>query len=66
MIELYIKKVLDWKINADNGIKNNIIRCLLARNLDEIAVDYMGVYNYLLNKDLLIYCINHGNNYFLQ
>lgn len=26
----------------------------------------MGVYNKLLNEDLLIYCIDHGNNFFLQ
>ena len=26
----------------------------------------MGVYNHLLNKDLLIYCIDHGNTYFMQ
>ena len=65
-IDLYIKRVLDWHIDADNSIDNNIIRCLLALNLDAIAVDYMGVYNYLLNKELLIYCIEHGKNYFLQ
>ena len=34
--------------------------------MDILAVDYMGVYNKLLNKDLLIYCIDHGNIYFLR
>jgi hypothetical protein len=62
-----IKLVLDWKIiPPDDKIRNNIIRCLLAHHLDVIAVDYMGLYNNLLNKDLLIYCIDHGNIYFLQ
>lgn len=62
----YIKQVLDWRITCNDQIKNNIIKNLLAHHLDIIAVDYMGVYNHLLNKDLLIYCIDHGNNFFLQ
>ncbi len=57
---------MEWRITADDSINNNIIRCLLAHHLDVIAVDYMGVYNKLLNKDLLIYCIDHGNQYFLR
>lgn len=39
---------------------------MLAHHFDELAVDYMGTYNNLLNKDLLIYCIDHGNQYFLR
>ena len=58
-INEYEKYIID-------NINNNIIRCLLAHHLDILAVDYMGVYNKLLNKDLLIYCIDHGNIYFLR
>lgn len=65
-VERNIKRVLDWRIQSDENINNNIIRCLLAHHLDIMAVDYMGVYNKLLNKDLLIYCIDHGNIYFLR
>jgi len=57
---------LDWKIKPDNSINNNIIRCLLAHHFDEMAVEYMGIYNNLLNQDLLIYSIDHGNQYFLR
>jgi hypothetical protein len=65
-VERNIKRVLDWRIQPDENINNNIIRCLLAHHLDVMAVDYMGLYNKLLNKDLLIYCIDHGNIYFLR
>jgi len=61
-----IKRVLDWRIKSDDTINNNIIRCLLAHHFDELAVEYMGIYNNLLNKDLLIYCIDHGNQFFLR
>jgi hypothetical protein len=64
--EYYIKTILDWKIVCIDDITNNIIRCLLAHHLDVIAVEYMGEYHRLLNKELLIYCIDHGNYYFLQ
>jgi hypothetical protein len=37
-----------------------------VHHLDEIAVEYMGEYSYLLNKELLITCIKHGNSYFLK
>ena len=65
-VERNIKRVLDWRIQSDDNINNNIIRCLLAHHQDILAVDYMGVYNKLLNKQLLIYCIDHGNIYFLR
>jgi hypothetical protein len=66
-ITRHVKEVLDWKIDCrQTSIENNIIRCLLVHHLDDIAVEYMGEYNYLLNKDLLINCVKHGNVYFLQ
>ena len=31
-VERNIKRVLDWKIQSDDNINNNIIRCLLAHH----------------------------------
>lgn len=57
-----IRKVLDWRIQSED----NILVALLGHNFDNLAVKYMGHYSHLLDKDLFIYCISHGNTIFLQ
>lgn len=52
-----IKVALDWKIIS----RDNVLIALLSHHLDEMAITYMGYYSHLLDKDLFIYCIKHGN-----
>jgi hypothetical protein len=54
--------ILDWEIISTD----NILIALLAHHMDDIAIEYMGIYSHLLDKDLFIYCMTHGNNEFLQ
>lgn len=56
-----IKFIMDWRIIS----KDNILIALLSHHFDEIAIKYMGYYSHLLDKELFIYCITHGNNEFL-
>lgn len=60
-----IKKVLNWKIDSLDKREDNVIEALLSHHFDKIAIEYMGYFNSLLNEDLFIYCIKHGNNEFL-
>jgi hypothetical protein len=57
-----LKEVLDWKIISND----NILIALLAHHIDDLAIDYMGYYSHFLDKDLFIFCMTHGNNFFLQ
>jgi hypothetical protein len=54
--------VLDWKIISSD----NILVALLFHHFDDLASDYMGYYSHFLDKDLFIYCITNGNNFFLR
>ena len=57
-----IRKVLDWKVISTD----NILVALLHHHFDDLASDYMGYYSHFLDKDLFIYCITNGNNFFLR
>ena len=57
-----MKLVLDWKVVTSD----NILMGLLQHNNDELALEYMGIYHHLLNKELFIFCMTHGNNWFLK
>lgn len=57
-----IKIVLNWKVIS----KDNILIALLSHNYDSLALKYMGYYSHFLDKDLFIYCVTHGNTFFLQ
>jgi hypothetical protein len=57
-----IDKVLEWKIDSND----NVLHALLTHNMDKRASEYMGIYSHFLDEDLFLYCIDHGNNIFLQ
>lgn len=57
-----VMEILEWKIISTD----NILKALLIHHFDSIAIDYMGYYNHLLDKELFIHCMTHGNNRFLQ
>jgi hypothetical protein len=57
-----IPYVCQWKINTDDSI----IHALLDHNLDKIAIEHMGAYTHLLDKNLFLFCIDHGNDIFLK
>jgi hypothetical protein len=45
---------------------DNILIALLSHHFDDLAVEYMGYYSHLLNAQLFIQCIEHGNTHFLK
>jgi hypothetical protein len=53
--------VLDWRIISSD----NILVGLLSHNLDQLALDNMGFFSHFLDKELLIFCMMHGNIVFL-
>ena len=57
-----VKKVVDWRVVSSD----NILIALLAHHFDDLAVKYMGYFSHLLDKDLFVFCVTNGNNYFLQ
>lgn len=56
-----IKKICEWKVISTD----NILIALLGHHLDELAIFYMGYFSHFLDKELFIYCMLHGNNFFL-
>lgn len=60
--EQHIETILDWKVDSND----NILHALLTHNMDKKASEYMGIYSHFLDEDLFLYCIDHGNNIFLQ
>lgn len=44
---------------------DNILIALLHHHLDDLAIEFMGYYSHFLDKNLFIYCMTHGNTYFL-
>ena len=56
-----IRLILDWKIMTTD----NILIALLHHHLDDLAIEFMGYYSHFLDKNLFIYCMTHGNTYFL-
>jgi hypothetical protein len=57
-----IRIILDWKIMTGD----NILIALLSLHLDDLAIEFMGYYSHFLDRHLFIYCMTHGNTYFLQ
>lgn len=54
--------MLEWKIISTD----NILIALLSHHFDEEAIEYMGYFSHLLDKELFVFCMTNGNNLFLQ
>jgi hypothetical protein len=62
VIDEKVKKVVDWEVIS----QDNILIALLAHHFDELAVQCMGYFSHLLDKDLFVFCMTHGSNKFLE
>jgi len=49
-----IKEICDWKLMHSGG---NFLEALLTFSMDDLAINYMGIYGNNLNESLLIYCL---------
>ena len=61
-LEQKVKSVVEWRIITSD----NILIALLGQHFDVLAVNYMGLFSHLLDKDLFVFCVTNGNNHFLQ
>lgn len=46
--------------------KDNLLIALINHKLDDLAIEYMGLYKSHVDKDLFIFCLDIGNTGFLQ
>lgn len=44
----------------------NFLEALLAYQMDDLAIQYMGIYGNNLNEGLLIYCLEVQNQKFIR
>lgn len=54
--------MVKWLVKTDD----NILIALLQMNMDELAVSYMGYYVEDMDKNLLLFCLQNGNEIFLK
>lgn len=45
---------------------DNLLISLINHKLDDLAIEYMGIYKSHVDKDLFIFCLDIGNTNFLQ
>ena len=50
----------------DNTGDDNILRALLARQENEICLDFMGYYSTFLDQELLLFALNNNNQLFVK
>ena len=62
MIPVYIENVVNWLVDTDD----NILKALWMREFDDIALKYLGSYVDDIDVELLLYCLDNGNEKFLK
>ncbi len=45
---------------------DNLLVALISNKLDDMAIDYMGLYKHLVDSELFNFCLQTGNTNFLQ
>ncbi len=58
-----VKDICEWKLMHSGG---NFLEALLAFDMDDLAIQYMGSFGNNLNEGLLIYCLETENQKFIR
>ena len=66
--ELALKTICDWKLAEDTEKPNdnNVLHALLYFYEDELCLFYMGMYKRFLKKELFVFALQYGNEYFIE